>query len=88
MDIVTPREGRDGKTFWNKIGVAFETQNGGWALTFEALPIPTLKDGKLEVRALLMPPRDGDARQTPRGEFAQRTAARARDDDYERDVPF
>ena len=42
MDIVTPRAGSDGKTYFTKIGVAFETRNGGWSLSFEALYDPSI----------------------------------------------
>lgn len=79
MNIVTPRTARDGKTYWTKIGVAFETRDG-WSLSFEALPLSSLnQDGQLECRALLMPPRDDSARP------AQRSTAR---DDLNDDVPF
>ena len=36
FDIVTPRKGRDGKTFWTKIGVAFENKTGGCRWSFDA----------------------------------------------------
>jgi hypothetical protein len=90
MDIVCPRAGGDGKTYYTKIGVAFATRNGGWSLTFEALPLPSIGDnGKLETRALLMPPRERDApqqtRQAPQG--GSRTRAPA-SDDLDDDVPF
>jgi hypothetical protein len=62
MDIVTSRQGSDGKTYFTKIGVAFQNRNGGWSMAFEALPVPSINDkGILECRALLMPPRDRDA---------------------------
>jgi hypothetical protein len=61
MDVVCPRSytTRDGevKTAFSKIGVAFQTKNG-WAIQFEALPLPQLEDGKLVTKALLMPPRE------------------------------
>lgn len=84
MNIVTPRTSRDGKTFWTKIGVAFETRDGGWSLSFEALPLPTLnQDGQLECRALLMLPRDeAPARPAPRGGRAPAH------DDLNDSVPF
>lgn len=61
MDIICPRTVGD-KTYFTKIGVAFSNDKGGWSLSFEALPIPQLRDGKLEVRALMMKPKPkGDA---------------------------
>lgn len=67
MDLLSTRSytTRDGETknAFTKIGVAFATKNGGWSLTFEALPLPSLNDkGQIETRVLMMPPRqDGDA---------------------------
>lgn len=87
MDIVTPRAGSDGKTYFTKIGVAFETKAGGWSLSFEALPLPSLNDkGALECRALMMPPRDRDAPQRHSG--SRGSAAPPPADDLDDDVPF
>lgn len=67
MDLLSTRSytTRDGETknAFTKIGVAFATKNGGWSLTFEALPLPSLNDkGQIETRVLMMPPRqDSDA---------------------------
>jgi hypothetical protein len=78
-DIVSPREGSNGKTYYTKIGTMWPAKNGGFSLTFDALPIPGLnRDGKLEVRVLAFEPRD-DARP------AQRAPAH---DDLNDDVPF
>lgn len=60
--INVPQE-RDGKTYWTRIGTMFEMEGGkGFSLIFSALPIPQLKDGKIEVRAVAFPPRDDDDR--------------------------
>lgn len=69
LNIISPRQytTRDGevKTAFNKIGVAFATKNGGWSLTFEALPLPAINDkGVLETKVLLMPPREDDGQRT------------------------
>lgn len=48
-DLLLPREDKDNKTWWTKIGVAWENQKGdGYQLIFEALPIPG-KDGQVKV---------------------------------------
>ena len=54
LDAMTPRETKDGKTFWTKCGVAFPSKNGpGWNVQLDALPV----NGKL---ILMEPkPRDG-----------------------------
>lgn len=53
---------RDGneKTQWTKIGAAFPTQAGGYSITLEALPLPTMGDRGLETRILLMVPKPRD----------------------------
>lgn len=71
LNIISPRQytTRDGevKTAFNKIGVAFATKNGGWSLTFEALPLPSINDkGVLETKVLLMPPREDDGQRPAR----------------------
>lgn len=82
FDMVVAREGRDGKTFFTKIGVAWPMDKGGYRLVFEALPTGGLnRDGKYECTALLFPPRD-DRETAP----AQRAAPAAHDFDDE--VPF
>lgn len=39
FDICTPRKGRDDKTFWTRIGTAWQSDKG-IQLVFDALPIP------------------------------------------------
>lgn len=81
-DLMTARKVGD-KTYWTKIGVMFPNRNGpGFRLTFEALPVPTLYDGKLEtvVMAFEPKPRDDEPRQ-------QRQSSR-RDSIEDSEVPF
>ena len=48
-DLLVAREDKDSKTWWTKIGVAWENQKGdGYQLFFEALPIPN-KNGECKV---------------------------------------
>ena len=57
-DLVTPREGKDGKTYWTKVGVAFPSKDGvGFSLSLEAYPLPN-KEG--EVRMIMRPPMERD----------------------------
>jgi hypothetical protein len=39
FDICTPRKGKDDKTFWTRIGTAWQSDKG-IQLVFDALPIP------------------------------------------------
>ena len=58
-DLSTPRAGKDGKTYWTKIGTMWPMERGGFSITFDALPIPTVnKEGKVEVRAVAFPPKE------------------------------
>jgi hypothetical protein len=54
FDICTPREGSNGKTYWTRIGTAFEGDKG-IQLVFDALPIA---DSKGRVVANLFEPRE------------------------------
>lgn len=80
LDMVVAREGRDGKTFFSKIGVAWPMDKGGYRLVFEALPAGGInREGKFEVTALLFPPRDdAGARATRPASF----------DDDDSGIPF
>lgn len=54
FDICTPRKGRDDKTYWTRIGTAFQGDKG-IQLIFDALPIP---DSEGRVVANLFEPRE------------------------------
>lgn len=83
LDALVAREyaDRDGnkKTAFTKIGVAFATKNGGWSLTLEALPLPTMGERGLETRILLMVPKPREDRPAQRQE--QRSTSYDRDDE-------
>lgn len=55
-DICTPRKGRDDKTFWTRIGTAWENEKG-IQLVFDALPLP---DNEGRCVANLFEPRKPD----------------------------
>jgi hypothetical protein len=56
-DLISPREGRDGKTRWFKVGAAFPRDAGGFSLVFDALPLPD-KDGNVRLLMSEAKPRD------------------------------
>jgi len=68
-DICTPRPGKDGKTYWTRIGSGFPRDDGSISLSFDALPVGG-HDEKYgyRVSAMLFPakPREGRAA-TPQG---------------------
>ena len=61
FDICTPREGSNGKTYWTRIGSAFEGEKG-IQLVFDALPIA---DSKGRVVANLFEPRPKEQQRQP-----------------------
>jgi hypothetical protein len=61
-DIMTPRAGKDGKTYWTRIGTAWEGSKG-IQLVFDALPIP---DSEGRVVANLFEPREPNGAQRDR----------------------
>jgi hypothetical protein len=76
FDICTPRAGRDGKTYWTRIGTAWQSDKGT-QLVFDALPIP---DAEGRVVANLFEPK-------PREQSQQRQQKPAFATDYDDDVP-
>lgn len=62
-DICTPRKGKDDKTFWTRIGTAFEGEKG-IQLIFDALPLPDA-DGRCA--ANLFEPRERNPQQQNSG---------------------
>ncbi len=51
-------KGGEQKTSYTKVGVAWPLNGGGWRLELEAVPVPTIYEGKPQLSILLMPPRD------------------------------
>jgi hypothetical protein len=83
-DMMTPRPGSNGKTFWHRIGTAWEGDGGKISLVFDSLPLPTMNDkGQLETRVLLMEPRDNAAPQRGNGGSPRRAPL----DDLDDEVP-
>lgn len=62
FDICTPRAGRDGKTYWTRIGTAWQSEKGT-QLVFDALPIP---DAEGRVVANLFEPKPREQAQQPK----------------------
>lgn len=77
LDICTPRSGKDGKTYWTRIGTAWQNEKG-IQLVFDALPIA---DSEGRVVANLFEPRENNNSGT------SRTPVR-HVDDLEDDVAF
>lgn len=62
-DALVARES-NGKTFWNRVGVAFPTKDGtGFNVILEVMPLP--QDG--QIKFSLFPPKPKDGQQQSRG---------------------
>jgi hypothetical protein len=61
-DLKVARQGRDGKTYWTKVGVMFPMrERDGFNITLEALPLQTMNDqGQLECRITAWEPYKDD----------------------------
>lgn len=92
LDAVVAREytDRDGnkKTQWTKIGSAWATRNGGWSISLEALPLPSMGERGLETRIILMvpKPRDDQQRQPARQQSYAEQSGYGRD--LDENLPF
>lgn len=90
LDAMVARDytDRDGnkKTQWTKIGAAWPRKDGGWAITLEALPLPSMGERGLETRVMLMPPkRDRAPADTHPNQFRTEQAPY---EDLDSDLPF
>ena len=71
FDLISPRERKDGKTHWQKVGSAFARDNGGFSLVFDALPLPD-KDGNVRVLMTEPKPRDDQQQGRSQGGYSAR----------------
>ena len=82
-DICAPRKGRDDKTFWHRIGTAWEGDKG-IQLVFDSLPIPDA-DGRCAAN-LFEPREKTGGTDAPTG--GQRSSRQAPVDDLDDAIPF
>lgn len=84
FDVMSPRPGREeGKTFWHRVGTAFQSDKGGIGIYFDSLPIAD-KDGKVSVQLFEPKPRDGEK---PAAATPSKSRAPARED-MDDEIPF
>ncbi|CAB4156284.1 hypothetical protein UFOVP1301_69 [uncultured Caudovirales phage] len=55
-EIKTARTGKDGKTYWTRIGTMWAEKNNSFRITFDAMPIPTIYQGNIRVEAMAFEP--------------------------------
>lgn len=83
FDICTPRKGRDGKTYWTKIGTAWQGDKG-IQLVFDALPLPD-SEGRCVANLFEPKARDDAPRQSGNGGNSTRKSFA---DELDDSVPF
>lgn len=84
LHACAPRPGKEGKTFWHRVGTAFLKDDGKIGLLFDSLPLPD-KDGRVNVQLFEPKPKDGDAAQDE-SQATDKTSRSQRDMDDE--IPF
>ncbi len=69
-DLKTARTGRDGKTYWTKIGVMFPMRDrDGFNISLEAMPLQSINEqGQLECRITAWEPYKEDHTASDRSE--------------------
>jgi len=59
FDVLSPRPGKDGKTYWLKVGSQFRSKDGaGWTIKLDANPLPN-KEGEIWLTCKEPKERDG-----------------------------
>lgn len=62
--VVTERgTGADVKSFWTRVGIAFENRDGSWSLQFDCLPL----NGRVQMRDPKARDEDSGSHSTPPG---------------------
>lgn len=63
LDALAVRES-NGKSYWTKIGVAFQSKDGtGWNVLLDAIPAPT--DGQFKISLMVPKPRQESGHSAP-----------------------
>ena len=87
FNLVIPRDGSDGNTYWTYIGVAFPINNG-YSLTFNALPIPN-ENGEVRVLMFEDNREKRDHRRENKGQrYLDEAKRQSGQDDIDDDIPF
>lgn len=89
FDLVSPRQGKDGKTRWFKVGAAFPRDKGGFQLVFDALPLPDA-EGRVSLMMWEATPRDSNRQGGGQPDSGQRSGAPAggAGSDFSDEIPF
>lgn len=87
LDALSVREGKDGKSYFTKIGVAFPNKDGkGYSVLLDAIPAPT--DGQFKVMLREPLPRDDNRGGTPAADWNNKPSGGNASDDLDDSIPF
>ena len=81
MEIKQPRAGKDGKTYWHKLGVKFVYDDGKESIKLDSLPLPNEK-GEVWMNLFEPRPRDDAAKGT--WDNPEETTSK----DFDDEIPF
>lgn len=85
-ELSTPRSGKDGKTYWTKVGVSFPNKDGtGFNLILEAYPLPD-KEGR--VIMIMRPPFEKDGERQADKPVRKPATPRQANHDFDYEIPF
>jgi hypothetical protein len=86
MEIKQPRAGKEGKTYWHKVGVKFVYDDGKESIKLDSLPLPNEKG---EVWMNLFEPRSrDDAGANGTWDKPEDTPTDTASKDFEDEIPF
>ena len=84
MEVKQPRAGKDGKTYWHKLGVKFLYDDGKESIKLDSLPLPNEK-GEVWMNLFETEPKEAGATGTwDKPENKADTASK----DFDDEVPF
>ena len=87
MEIKQPRAGKEGKTYWHKVGVKFVYDDGKESIKLDSLPLPNEK-GEVWMNLFEPRPKDDTATGTWDNPEKQDTSADTASKDFDDEIPF
>ena len=82
MEVKQPRVGKNGKTYWHKLGIKFLYDDGKESIKLDSLPLPNEK-GEVWMNLFEPRPRD-DAGATGTWDNPEETTSK----DFDDEIPF
>jgi len=87
MEIKQPRAGKEGKTYWHKLGVKFLWDDGKESIKLDSLPLPNEK-GEVWMNLFETEPKEEGATGTWDNTKKQDTPTDTASKDFDDEIPF